>query len=702
MEWEKTQTQSDSDRRRSRDLSQPREQPPASVPGIELVQFLGEGAFGEVWIGLDGNTGRRIAVKFFAHRQDVDWTGMSGEVEKLVMLSNDRRIVQLLKVGWDTDPPYYVMEYLEAGSLHADIGERGPWPVDAAVELFTELAKALEHAHAKGVLHCDLKPANVLLDHDRRPRLCDFGQSRLARERKPALGTFFYMAPEQASLEAAADVRWDVYGLGAILHTCLTGHPPFWSEAAEREIAEGKDVAQRLQRYQAVLARTREPALDRRALGLDHRLATILERCLQFEPEKRFANIPAVLDAIKQRAAEQQRRPLVLLGGVAPLLLVLIMALFAWRGMRGAVDSAGIALTERVRKSNRFAAQFVAARVTSDLEKYFLVVEQRAGSGVLAEQVREAIGAWEEATTEARATFVKSPRRIPLQHQLDEWMSDPTLPQVASWFVCGPDGTQLAASFDRRTAPTLGDNFAWRTYFHGGREDLPVGEAADTHIKRTQLSALLKSTATQTWKVAVSSPIYDRQSNQFLGIVAVTFEIGHFISFFEQGNAEESRFAVLVDGRTGPYYGVILQHPLYSVWRRVGSRLPDDLSQLRVDLQKVRASEPTFYHDPMADHRSGRAFRRNWIVAEAAVQLPAHRGKSTVDSGLVVLVQEDHDTAVAPVVKLEHDMKREGLVALGLIFVTVLFAWYLVLGRLAVYAGNSRSTPGRRQAPSTR
>src|SRR4029077_13344833 len=93
-------------------------------------------------------------------------------------------------------------------------------------ELLTEIAIGLSHAHGKGVVHCDLKPANVLLDQDGKPRLGDFGPSRLSPEPKPALGTLFYMAPEQADMQAVPDVRWDVYALGAILYCLIVGLPP--------------------------------------------------------------------------------------------------------------------------------------------------------------------------------------------------------------------------------------------------------------------------------------------------------------------------------------------------------------------------------------------------------------------------------------------------------------------------------------------
>ena len=195
------------------------------MPGYEPERFLGVGAYGEVWVAVERNTGRRVAIKFYAHRGGLDWSLLSREVEKLAFLFADRYVVQLLGVGWDADPPYYIMEYLEKGSL-ADRIAQGPVPVDEAVSLFRDVAIGLVHAHGKGVLHCDLKPANILLDQDGKPRLADFGQSRLSTEQAPALGTMFYMAPEQADLDAVPDARWDVYALGALLYCMLTGGPP--------------------------------------------------------------------------------------------------------------------------------------------------------------------------------------------------------------------------------------------------------------------------------------------------------------------------------------------------------------------------------------------------------------------------------------------------------------------------------------------
>ena len=215
-------------------------------------------------MALDTNTGRQVAIKFYAHRGGLDWALLSREVEKLVFLSADRYVVQLLDVGWDAEPPYYVMEYLEHGSLEDLLRREGRLGVEQAVDLFRDVAVGLLHAHGKGVLHCDLKPANVLLDQDSQPRLADFGQSRLSHEQTPALGTLFFMAPEQADPSAIPDVRWDVYALGALLYSMLTGAPPHRSEGAVTEIESSMHLDDRLARYRRLI----ETAPLRRSIGI--------------------------------------------------------------------------------------------------------------------------------------------------------------------------------------------------------------------------------------------------------------------------------------------------------------------------------------------------------------------------------------------------------------------------------------------------
>ncbi len=263
MAIDETQQQSSDEQLRAQALSLKRVQPPTQVPGYEPRRFLGAGAYGEVWVAMDRTTGRQVAIKFYAHRGGLDWSLLSREVEKLAFLSADRYVVQLLDVGWESEPPYYVMEYIERGSLEDLLRRENRLSPEQAVALFREVAVGLLHAHGKGVLHCDLKPANVLLDQDTKPRLADFGQSRLSHEQTPALGTLFYMAPEQADLKAVPDVRWDVYALGALLYAMLTGGPPYRDSKAVSGLETMADLDARLAHYRQWIER----APSRRLIG---------------------------------------------------------------------------------------------------------------------------------------------------------------------------------------------------------------------------------------------------------------------------------------------------------------------------------------------------------------------------------------------------------------------------------------------------
>ena len=614
-------------------------------------------------------------------------------MEKLAFLSTDRYVVQLLDVGWDAEPPYYVMEYIERGSLEDLLRQQGRLGVQRSVELFRDVAVGLMHAHGKGVLHCDLKPANVLLDQDTKPRLADFGQSRLSHEQTPALGTLFFMAPEQADPKAVPDVRWDVYALGSLLYCMLTGAPPHRSDTAVTEIETAPDLEQRLARYRHLIETAPLPNQHRQIAGVDRSLAEIVDRCLAVDREKRYANVQAVLDALDARALRRARGPLVALGAVGPTLVLMVMSLFAWWSLQDVLEKSDDTLKLRAMDANSFAAKFVAKTVSNELERRYAAVDEMAASHRFQEILEAALNDPElarlraqlsdpdlptEKREELRTEFLAHPARQALQHRLNELLTDESEPEATSWFVTDSSGLQLARAPD---ASSIGENFAWRSYFNALGEDMPPSWRAgpDEHIKKTTLSSVFLSPTVNRWAVAISTPILtdedakdENAKPRFLGVMGMTVEVGHFVAL----NRQAEQFAVLVDLRPGKDRGLILEDPLFDKLIDEHGQVPDRFLQYHLgddqlpDDKERRAN----YADPLAADPEGGEYDKHWLAGVANVS----RGPG--NSGWQVIVQESYDQAIGRALdKLRTSLWEYGLVALVLIAALSTALWSFVL-----------------------
>jgi hypothetical protein len=719
-----TEQQSSSDLQRSKDLSLQRTRPPTEIPGYQTQRFLGSGAYGEVWVGVDRNTGRKVAIKYYAHRRGVDFSLLAREVEKLVFLSADRYVVQLLDVGWTADPPYYVMEYVEHGSLDDLLKRHGTFTVPEAVGLFREIVVGLAHAHGKGVLHCDLKPANILLDQDQKPRLADFGQSRLSHEQKPALGTLFYMAPEQADLEAVPDVRWDVYALGAILYTLLVGSPPHRNDDTVSQIDSASDLSERLSRYRHAIRVAPPPNEHRRVAGMDRALAEIIDRMLAVNPHDRFANVQEVLDALAARERNRERLPLMVLGFVGPLLVLLVTALFTYIGAQQGVENAEQGYRQWALRNNQFAAELAAEKMTGELGRYFEIARieaERSALRPLFEKVVNGSVALHRITDpdtsdsdlmEAREAFFDEPERKQLESYLHERLSeyqqasrrDARAPKFASVFVTDRHGTQLAAAFDEDIEPgSIGTNRAHRTYFHGGAEELPEfarTPANPQHVRATHLSAVFQSRTQGTWKVAIATPIQRIDPSApngkiFEGVMVLTVHLGDFdVSGTALGQTAESelvtssrrrdRFAILVDGRPGSDRGKILQHPLFTELFAKGQTVADELlgPEYRVPPRLLDGQGDAEYYDPLGKYAGAKqlaeVYDRRWLAASAPVLPPVGASEGS-NSGLVVVVQSDYRSVVQPARELGAQLLRFSFWMFVVMVTVSLALWYIVV-----------------------
>ena len=187
--------------------------------------------------------------------------------------------------------------------------------------------------------------------------MCDFGQSRLSNEQNPALGTVFYMAPEQADLQAVPDARWDVYALGALLYHMLCGEPPYRTPELEEAIKAAPTLETKLAIYRQRIRSSPKPLGLRSRPGIDRRLAEIVERCLQVDPEKRYPNAQAVLDTLVLRDRSRARRPLITLGIVGPSLLLLGMAWLVVQLLDTTGTDASVTMIRRALESDTLSAR---------------------------------------------------------------------------------------------------------------------------------------------------------------------------------------------------------------------------------------------------------------------------------------------------------------------------------------------------------
>lgn len=510
----------------ARRLSEGGGQPPAEVPGFSIERQLGSGAFGTVWLGVEQNTGKQVAIKFYDHRRGLDWALLNREVEKLATLHNSRDVVRLLHVGWTAEPPYYVMEYLPQGSLMARL-ERGPLPADEAARLATAVARGLACAHAAGILHCDLKPANVLLDADLAPRLADFGQARLSSEQSPALGTLFYMAPEQAHLQATPDPRWDVYALGALLYQMLVGQPPHRTPANEAHLEQATSLETKLAAYQEIVARGPRPTGHLQQPGVDTRLAAIVDRCLAADPQQRFPTARAVVDALAARAHYRSLRPAIWLGILLPLILLAGLVPLAVQAIRSATRSYEQTLAERALESDLVAARLLAYSLEDELVSRRRFLEEWVNAPEL-QRLFSGIGP--QAVGETRAALHQQLDSI--RTEIDRVRTAQGLPADESWFLTDATGVQQWRS--PASPVSQGRSYAWRDYFHGQGADHPEWRERRDIAPLTQphLSVPFQSEVTHQLLIALSVPLREAGSDRVVGVLGRTFALDSLLATY--------------------------------------------------------------------------------------------------------------------------------------------------------------------------
>lgn len=204
----------------------------------KLLDHLGTGGMSSVYLAEHVLMQRRVAIKVLPKTrvEDTSYLLRFKREARAVAALNHPNIVRAYTLDNEGDIHYLVMEYVEGRDLHRLVKEDGPLPLEKAVDFIRQAAAGLAYAHQKGLVHRDVKPANLLVDPDGVVRVLDLGLARFSNEEQASLtilhdenvlGTADYLAPEQAVDSHGVDGRADIYSLGCSLYFCLTGHPPF-------------------------------------------------------------------------------------------------------------------------------------------------------------------------------------------------------------------------------------------------------------------------------------------------------------------------------------------------------------------------------------------------------------------------------------------------------------------------------------------
>ncbi len=266
--------------------------PVGALGGCRPLRVLGEGGMGVVYLARQEKFDRLVALKVMKPL-DASARARFRREAKLAGALAHPNAVQVYDVGEEGGRLYLILEYVEGESLFERIRREGPLPERQAVSLVLQIAHVLQLAHEKGIIHRDVKPANILLHRHGIPKLCDLGLARPVdacdadslTQSGVVLGSVAYMSPEQMADPRRADARADIYSLGATLYHLLTGRAPF---AADSIVAMACRHAQ-------------DPRPDPRAVvpGVSERTVAAYRRMMAIDAHTRYATMAEVVAALE-------------------------------------------------------------------------------------------------------------------------------------------------------------------------------------------------------------------------------------------------------------------------------------------------------------------------------------------------------------------------------------------------------------------
>jgi serine/threonine-protein kinase len=280
-------------------------------PRYRDPERLGHGGMGEIFCAVDESLGRTVAIKVLSERFAEDHAvrqRFKREALAAARLSGEPNTVTIYDVGEWNERPFIVMEHLPGGTLDDRIAREGPQPVERVLRWLGQAAAALDNAHARGVVHRDVKPGNLLLDRNGNVHVADFGIASAAgmdslTATGTILGTAGYLSPEQAQGQRATSAS-DLYGLGVVAFELLTGERPFKRESMTAEAAAH--------------ANEPVPSASARKAGLPREVDLVFQKALAKRPQHRYQSARELVDALEDALRAGATDETVILPAPAP------------------------------------------------------------------------------------------------------------------------------------------------------------------------------------------------------------------------------------------------------------------------------------------------------------------------------------------------------------------------------------------------
>jgi hypothetical protein len=622
---EGTQRESSEDRHRAKGVSK---KCTYRVPGYQILDRLGEGTYGEVWRAKEHGSGIEVAIKFFNRGTTKEWVHLLEEVKQLALLHGDPGIIQLKEVNAEARPPFFIMAYAPGGCLSRRL-KQGKLPVAEALPLFRQVCEALAYVHAKGIRHCDLKPGNILLDALNKARVADFGQAHLTSDLSPALGTFFYMAPEQAdTVKQVPDTRWDVYAAGALFYVMVTGEPPRRGGTIDAELANTQELPHRLRRYRNFVMTAPRPTKHHGVSGIGRDLARLIDRCLAISPDERPRDAAAVLAELDRIERSKRRRPYLYMAVAAPVLLLLFLAGLGFWEAEWQIGQSGAMLEKQLGESDLTGARLVAYKVKEQIAIRSNFAHKCASD----EKLRQAAAAHDDAATE-RLTEV-------YYREISGRKTDSHVVAVALFYA---DGHGAAFHMPNRliTAKQFSDTIYSHREFFNGVGDFDEGTTRPP-INKPHVSQPFTGRATAgKLTLGISTPVFDpKDDTKVVGVLMVTLKLEDLNDWLKDVKMQDG-FVTLFNG----HKQVFEHRHMENVRPQETGKVPRPWDCPLYDKVLDGQDGHEVFTDPVDGHQ--------YLAGYAPIDLGDQRWG--------VIVQHDYDKVTRPVADLRNQMVRWGL-----------------------------------------